>query len=401
MDRSVHPHDIDPAGIAALVAWLNDGCPGAPEAGTAMTGICRRLSACGIPLAYGGLFVRTLHPEIMGRRFIWGPETGTEASDATFEMLDEPEFQTSPIRWVFNKGERLRRRLGDPDCPLDFSFLDRFRSEGATDFYAAPLFQSAGQNHVCAWQTKAPGGFSDAALAALQSIEKPLARVTEVRSLERLAINLLDTYVGGQAGARILGGQIRRGNIEAIRAAIWLSDMRGFTARADRMPPADLVALLNRYFDCQVPAIREQGGEVLKFMGDGLLAIFPVEQAENRAVCARALQAAREAEAAVRDADWGRLERQGGVQFGVALHIGDVLYGNVGSANRLDFTCIGPAVNLAARIETLSGEIGRTILASADFALQCPQEIEHGTLQPLGSFTLKGVTVPQLVYGVA
>jgi len=141
---------------------------------------------------------------------------------------------------------------------------------------------------------------------------------------------------------------------------------------------------------------------VLKFMGDGLLAIFPVEDlAENRTVCARVLAAAREVEATIRDADWGGLEQRGGVKFGVALHVGEVLYGNVGSADRLDFTCIGPAVNLAARIEALSGQIGRTILASADFALQCPKELEQGSLIPLGTFTFKGVTVPQLVYGVA
>ena len=126
-----------------------------------------------------------------------------------------------------------------------------------------------------------------------------------------------------------------------------------------------------------------------------------VEEQENRAVCARVLAAARAVEATIREADWDGLEAPGGVQFGVALHIGDVLYGNVGSANRLDFTCIGPAVNLAARIEALSSQIGRTILASADFALQCPKEIEQGKLSPLGEFTLKGVTVPQLVYGVA
>jgi adenylate cyclase len=167
------------------------------------------------------------------------------------------------------------------------------------------------------------------------------------------------------------------------------------------MPATDVVALLNRYFDCQVPAIRAQGGEVLKFMGDGLLAIFPVDDlAENRAVCGGVLMAAREVEATIRAADWGGLEVRGGVQFGVALHVGEVLYGNVGSANRLDFTCIGPAVNLAARIEALSGQIGRTILVSADFALQCPQELEQNALVPLGTFALKGVAVPQLVYGI-
>jgi adenylate cyclase len=221
--------------------------------------------------------------------------------------------------------------------------------------------------------------------------------MTEIRTLKRVAINLLDTYVGGQAGGRILSGHIRRGDIEAIRAAIWLSDMRGFTARADRMPAGDLVELLNRYFDCQVPAIRDAGGEVLKFMGDGLLAIFPVGDQEERAVCDAVLAATRRIETAVADADWGGLETPRGVKFGVALHIGEVMYGNVGSTNRLDFTCIGPAVNLAARIEALSGQIGRTILASSAFSAHVPE----GALTPLGAFSLKGVALPQTVYGLA
>lgn len=398
---TIAPGSIDPQLLAETIDWLTDGCASAPTADQALDEICARLTACGVPLAYGAIFVRTLHPEIMGRRFIWKPEAGAEASSVGYDLFDQVEYQTSPIRYVFDEAKPLRRRLGDPDCPADFSFLDQYRAEGVTDFLAFPLRSSDGKIHACAWMTKAPAGFSDAAVAAIQAIERPMARMVEIRSLKRIAINLLDTYVGGHAGARILGGSIRRGNIESIRAAIWLSDMRGFTARADRMPATDLVDLLNRYFDCQVPAIRDQGGEVLKFMGDGLLAIFPVRQAESRDVCARALAAARAVEATVRAADWGGLEVPGGVHFGVALHIGDVLYGNVGSANRLDFTCIGPAVNLAARIEALSGEIGRTILASADFALQCSQEIEQGGLTPLGSFMLKGVTVPQRVYGVA
>jgi adenylate cyclase len=392
---------IDRTLLAEAIDWLIDGCPSAPTADLVLNQICERLTACGIPLAHGAVFVHTLHPEIMGRRFIWQPTIGSEATSVGYDLFDQVEYRSSPIKYVFDEAQPLRRRLGDPDCPLDFTFLDKFREEGVTDFLAYPLRSSDGTINACAWMTKASDGFTEEALAAIRSIEKPLARMVEARSLKRIAINLLDTYVGGRAGARILGGSIRRGNIESIRAAIWLSDMRAFTARADRMPAADLVALLNRYFDCQVPAIREQGGEVLKFMGDGLLAIFPVEQAENRAVCARVLAAARAAEATIRDADWGGLEKPGGVQFGVALHVGDVLYGNVGSADRLDFTCIGPAVNLAARIEALSAEIGRTILTSADFAMQCPQEIEHGTLTPLGSFALKGVAVPQLVYGVA
>ena len=391
---------IDQTGIAELVDWLSDGCPSASDGSAALNELCQRLTASGIALACGALYVRTLHPEIIGARFMWLPETGAEMSNATFEMMDDPELQASPIQWVIDSGARMRRRLGDPDCPMDFSMLDRFRADGITDFIVAPLRESRGKFHLCAWQTRAPGGFSEAAVATLQAIEKPLARVAEARSMERIAINLLDTYVGGQAGARILSGSIRRGNIEAIHAAIWLSDMRGFTARADRMPVADLVDLLNRYFDCQVPAILAHGGEVLKFMGDGLLAIFPIGDAATGAVCRNALAAARSVESTVAEADWGGLEAKGGLRFGVALHIGEVLYGNVGSSRRLDFTCIGPAVNVAARIEALSGQIGRTILASSDFAQHCPAEVENGALLPIGAFALKGVSAPQRVYGV-
>jgi len=386
---------IDQRLLAEAIDWMIDGCISAPTAELVLNQTCERLTACGVPLAHAAVFVRTLHPEIMGRRWFWqAGGGGSEGLDLGHDTMDNPEYRASPIRYVFDEVKPLRRRLGAPDCPIDFTFLEQFRNEGVTDFLAVPLRASDGTINACAWMTKAPGGFSDAAVAALEAIVRPMARMVEVRALKRIAINLLDTYVGNQAGARILAGSIRRGNVESIRAAIWLSDMRGFTARGDRMPAADLVALLNRYFDCQVPAIREQGGEVLKFMGDGLLAIFPVERADNRAVCARALQAARQVEAAIREADWGGLDQPGGVHFGVALHVGELLYGNVGSSNRLDFTCIGPAVNLAARIEALSGEIGRTILASSDFAEAC------GGMAPVGSFALKGVAAEQTVYGL-
>ncbi|HVZ01892.1 MAG TPA: adenylate/guanylate cyclase domain-containing protein [Dongiaceae bacterium] len=383
--------------LADTIEWLNDSCPGAESTDLVLPELCGRLIGHGVPLAYGGIFIRTLHPEIMGRRFIWRPGMPVEATSVGYDLFDDPEYRGSPIAWVFANGERLRRRLGDPDCPNDFTFLDRFRADGATDLVISPLRYSGGEVHVAAWMTQLPGGFPDHAVAMLHAIERPVARMAEIRTLKRIAVNLLDTYVGGQAGGRILGGHIRRGDIEAIRAAIWLSDMRGFTARADRMPPADLVELLNRYFDCQVPAIREAGGEVLKFMGDGLLAIFPVGDAGEAAVCRAVLSAARTIEAAIAGADWGGLEAPGGMKFGVALHVGEVMYGNVGSVNRLDFTCIGPAVNLAARIEKLSGEIGRTILASADFARHCGD----AHLAPLGAFALKGVAAEQTVYGLA
>jgi len=390
---------IDQRALAETIEWLNDGCPNAPLAEDALRETCVRLTAGGVALIHGAIFVRILHPVILGRRFIWHPKTGVTSETVGYELFDNPEYQTSPIKQVSQTGRPLRRRLGDPDCPMDFSFLDKFRAEGVTDFLALPLRSHEGHVHTSAWMSKQPGGFSDEEIAALETIAKPLARMVEVRSLRRTAISLLDTYVGGQAGRRILDGHIRRGDIEAIHAAIWLSDMRGFTARADRMAVTDLVSLLNRYFDCQVPLIRDHGGEVLKFMGDGLLAIFPTEGTTLAAACRNAFAAARKIEAEVAGADWAGLEEKGAVRFGVALHVGEVLYGNVGSENRLDFTCIGPAVNIAARIEKVSGEIGRTILASREFALHCGPELESGALVPVGEFTLKGVLAPQQVYG--
>ena len=381
--------------VEDLIAWLVGGCRSAADNAAVVTGLCERLVACGVPLARGALFIRTLHPEIMGRRLLWKAGEGTVISDAPFEYMQDPGYLNSPIVRVYETGRGLRRKLNDPACPNDFGILDELRAQGLTDYVVAPIVFSNGDTHVSTWCSAAPEGFSDRAIEILKAIEDPLARIVEVRGLRRVAENLLDTYVGGQAGARILAGQIRRGDIETIRAAIWLSDMRGFTARADRMKPEDLIALLNRYFDCQVPIIRKQSGEVLKFMGDGLLAIFPV-QTSVTAVCNRALTAARKVEAEIAAADWGGLEAPGGVKFGVALHVGEVLYGNVGSTNRLDFTCIGPAVNLAARIEALSGEIGRTILASAEFAASCGDR-----MAPLGAFALKGVAAEQVVYGVA
>ena len=186
----------------------------------------------------------------------------------------------------------------------------------------------------------------------------PLARVAEVRAWVRTAENLLSTYIGNQAGERIMAGKILRGDVEAISAAIWLSDMRGFTTLSERLPPKELIALLNRYFDAQVPAILEGGGEVLKFMGDGLLAIFPIAAgSEVGEVCRRTLSCAQEFKHSIAELPPPG-ENEAPIRFGLALHVGEVMYGNIGGGNRLDFTCIGPAVNLAARLEKVAAKLG-------------------------------------------
>jgi adenylate cyclase len=377
--------------IKEVADWLIDGARSAPQPAQVLAQLSERLVACGIPLWRVAVFVRTLHPQVMGRRFIWRPGIEVEVSEAPFELLESADFLENPIAQVYATGRALRRKLADPNCAVDFPVLSELRAEGITDYLASPLLFTDGAIHAVTCTTRQPGGFTDAQIAGIEAIITPLARVAEIRALRRMGSTLLDTYVGHDAGERILAGRIRRGDIEEIHAAIWLSDMRGFTALADSLPPPVLIDLLNRYFDCQVPVILEHGAEVLKFMGDGLLAIFTIAGDET-AVCERALAAARRAQANIAALSDSAMP---GLRFGLALHIGDVLYGNIGSGNRLDFTCIGPAVNCAARIEKLTSQLGRAILASGEFARHCAEEFT-----PLGEFRLAGFSAPQLVFGL-
>jgi adenylate cyclase len=379
----------------SIVDWLIDGARSAPRPEAVLTELCDQLVHAGIPLWRVAVFVRTLHPEIMGRRFIWQPDVGVTINEGLFDLLETERFQNSPFVAVMKSGRTIRRQLADQDNREEFSIFRELRAEGATDYLATPLIFTNDSVHVATWSTRQVGGFTDAQIAGIETIVKPLARVAEIRALQRTASNLLDTYVGHAAGERILAGRIRRGHTETIHSVIWLSDMRGFTSMADRLPPQKLVDLLNRYFDCQVPAILRHGGEVLKFIGDGLLAIFPFAEgmADTRKTCLCALAAAQEAEVNIDAID--TFTNTHGVRFGLALHIGEVLYGNIGSGNRLDFTCIGPAVNLAARLEKLAAGLGRTIILSADFAQQSRVDLE-----PLGEFTVGGFAAAQRAFGL-
>ena len=380
----------------AIVDWLSDGARTAPEPEQVLAELCDQLIAAGIPLWRVAVFVHTLHPDIVGRRFLWRSGAGVQTSRSPFEVVDTEGFQKSPLAHISRYGVAIRRRLVDGIS--DFPILHELRADGVTDYLASPLIFTNGEINVATWTTREPGGFTNEQIEGIESVIAPLARVTEVRELRRTAIGLLDTYVGNQAGARILSGRIRRGDADLIHAVIWLSDMRGFTALADRLPPGVLLNVLNGYFDSQVPAILKHGGEVLKFMGDGLFAIFPVAatEVEARETCNRALLAAREARVSVAkmSATHGS-ESVDNIHFGLALHVGEVLYGNIGSGNRLDFTCIGPAVNLAARIEKLASTLKRTILCSEEFASLCGRG-----LRPVGDFTVPGFAATQRVFGL-
>jgi adenylate cyclase len=383
--------------LQKLTDWLIDGARSAASPSRMMAETCEGLVAAGLPLWRVGVFVRTLHPDIFGRNFIWRPDAEVELGTVDFNILQAPEFQASPLAIVFRQGIEVRARVGDPDRQR-FPVIEDMRAEGVTDYIALPLLFIDGTVHASSWTTKQPGGFTDQQLTGLRSLVRPLARVIEIIQWRRTSSLLLDTYVGNRAGERILSGQIRRGHTDTMHAAIWLSDLRGFTALSDRLPAETVVDILNNYFDCQVSAIRTHGGEVLKFMGDGLLAVFPIDEyvGDVQQVCSSVLEAARESRASVEAMHYPIGDAVERFRFGVALHVGRILYGNIGGGNRLDFTCIGPAVNLAARLEKIAGKLSRTIVASEGFAGICA-----GGWSELGEFPIAGFAKAERVYGLA
>ena len=382
--------------LQKVTDWLIDGARSAASPSRMMSETCERLVAAGLPLWRVGVFVRTLHPDIYGRNFIWRPGAEVEIGSVDFNIVDSPEFKASPVSIVFAQGIEVRARVGSPESAR-FPIIEDMRAEGVTDYIALPLLFTDGLSNASSWTTKQPGGFTDAQLAALRALVPALARVIEIIQWRRTSSLLLDTYVGNRAGERILKGQIRRGHTDTMDAAIWLSDLRGFTALSDRLPAETVVDILNGYFDCQVAAIRAHGGEVLKFMGDGLLAVFPIDEyvGDVNQVCSHVLDAARESRASVEAMHYPIGETVERFRFGVALHVGRILYGNIGGGNRLDFTCIGPAVNLAARLEKIAGKLNRTVVASAGFAGVCA-----GSWDDLGEFPIAGFAKAERVYGL-
>ncbi|MEW6768072.1 MAG: adenylate/guanylate cyclase domain-containing protein [Pseudomonadota bacterium] len=382
----------------SVIDWLTDGARSAQRVDLFMAETCERLVACGVPLYRVGVFVRTLHPSMLGRNFIWRPGEAVKIGAMAHGDETGEEFLLSPLYKVFYGGEEVRQRMTNGAASNAPFFADMV-AERATDYIAFPLLMSDGANHASSWVTRAEGGFSDAQIDGMRSVMPSLTRMIEIFLLRRTAAGLLDNYVGARAGARILAGQIKRGHTETMNAVIWLSDLRGFTKLSDRLSSETVVQILNAYFDCQVPAILAHGGEVLKFMGDGLLAVFPIadDAADATLVCKRVLEAAQECRAQIAKLshDTGT-ETIDGFRFGLALHVGRVLYGNIGGGDRLDFTCIGPAVNLAARIEKIAGNLGRTVVVSSLF-----NQYAGVPFSDLGEFAVAGFSAPQRVYGLA
>ena len=376
--------------IQPVIDWLVGGAPPARVAPDVLLEFCRRVRAHGLSIYRAAVYVRTLHPNVLGRSFIWHEDKdGVEVGEAAYELLESDQFLKSPIRVVFIEQVEVRRRLADPACPLDFPILPDLLKEGATDFMGLPLRFVNGEVHVATFATRRPGGFTDAEVAALRALAPPLARIAEVYAHLRKAHNILDAYLGHHAGEKVLAGQIRRGDGEEIRAVIWFCDLRDSTVLADSMSRAEFLRLLNEFFECVLGPVLEQKGEVLRFIGDAALAIFPVGESPGDA-CDRALAAALEALARM---DKANASRARPLRFGIGLHLGDVLYGNIGTPSRIEFTVIGAAANEAARIEALCKELETPLVASEAVARHL-----SAALRPLGRHRLRGVAEPMALF---
>ena len=350
---------------------------------------CRWLLKAGVPMVRFNVFMFTLHPDFFGVLHQWSGKTGkVESRQGRHEVLKTRMFQDSPIRILESGASAMRRRLDAPGFVADYPILDEYKDAGATDYVLMALRFSNGSPNAITFTTERKGGFSTAELQLVGELLPYMARLAEVQSVTYLATTLLDTYVGKDAGGKVMVGNIRRGSVETIRAVVWLCDLRDFAILSEQMSGEALIGLLNDYFDCVGRPVRQRGGEILKFIGDAMLAIFRIaNEDELDSACSNALEAADEAQGLL--ATMNEARRKAGeppVAVGIGLHVGDVMYGNIGAADRLDFTVIGPAVNLAARIEGLCRELGRPVILSKEFAQASGAESES-----LGKHKLKGL----------
>ena len=375
--------------VPAIVEWLSGNeCHDLDDAGL-VAGLGRRLRAAGLPIDRLALHLRTLHPSILGRTVAWAPREPIEIHDREHQTMSLPDFADSPLRHVMETGEAVLVHTGSA-TDRGWTQIDVFRQRGLTELFVAPLSNADGPVSVVSFCTAQLQGFLPTHREALERVLPALRNVCELRVLRRTELTLLDTYIGAATAKRILAGRIRRGQVETLEAALMLCDLRGFTALSNRLPSARILALLNSYFDCVVPAITAAGGDVLKFMGDAVLAFFQDEDAARS--CAAAFQGA-----------LGVLENlkefpgaEGRLEVGVALHYGEVSYGNVGSASRLDFTVIGSDVNLVSRIQGVCSKTGHQLLASKRFATA----LDESALVPAGAYDLAGFTKAEELFAL-
>jgi adenylate cyclase len=383
--------------IGTVEDWLMAQTLAEPDLQTMFEGCCARLHAAGIPIARAYIACRILHPLFSVLALIWRPKTGIETQELP-RSRDIRGWQDSPFSLLTkNNVPSIRRRLAGPEAVVDFPVLAELRDEGITDYYGyvmsftgAPATPRAASGMVGSWATDRASGFSDGDISALLRIQKNLGIAAKVRIKDLISRNVVSTYLGPNAGLRVLSGAIARGDGEAIHAAVWFSDLRNSTGLAERLSPQDYLDALNAYFECTAGSVLQHGGEVLVMIGDAVMAIFPTEPLGVAAACDAALGAAEDAERRLIEMNATRGEP---MDFGVGLHVGDLIFGNIGVPERLQFTVVGPAANEVARVQALTKTLGRRILASREFAGHVDAEWDS-----LGAHRLQGIADAREVF---
>ncbi len=380
----------------AIVEWLAGEALHDSEPAVLYSELCQRLRGVGMPILRGQVAFRVLHPLYDASSLNWNAERGVVAELFRPEDSGGEQFLRSPMGHALtHRLPLLRRRLTGETALLDFAVLDDFVKLGGTDYVVFLIgFGQSGQNGIiCSWLADRASGFTDEEIAQLQRITRELAIALKARFERNIAHNVAHAYLGKHAGEAVLNGLIRRGDGEKITAALWFSDLRHSTEFADRLPAEAFLHLLDNYFEMTAAAVLDCGGEVVNLVGDAVLGLFRVEGAPQDA-CGRALAAAREARrrlgASPPRADGLALD------FGIALHLGQVIYGNVGVPERLQFTVVGAAVNEVVRVQDLTKQLGCSPLATARFA-----DAVAGPWRPLGEYQLRGFETPTAILALS
>jgi adenylate cyclase len=378
-----------------MTDWLMRGTHDEPAIDKIFVELCGQLRVAGVPVARASLHFRTHHPQWLGARIIWrNGMRNAEIQTVGYHVEATAEFLKSPLRAIIEGANEIRLRLQSSEVEsLYHPLCEELRAEGLTDYIAWPLDHTLGKRHLVTFATDAQRGFDDDHVAVLAEILPALALVSEIRLKNQLARTLLETYVGPHASEKILAGATTRGSGVTVDAAVLICDLRNFTALSNLKSRDEVIDILNGYFDAMAEPIVRNGGEILKFMGDGLLAIFPLS---NPSACSDLLRAIGEAQTALaRLNDQNLSAGRDALSYGIGVHVGDVMYGNIGSRNRLDFTVIGPAVNIASRLENLTKEVKRSVLFSKAFVERAGCESK---LEDVGSYSLRGLSEPITAY---
>lgn len=396
------------ADIVRIAGWVvRRGLAGAAEEDM-LREFCEKCRAAGLEISRAMALIDTLHPVHEGRVFRWRDEASNDPAMLEYGRSDEGEgatqWQTSPFFHMLQTGEEeMRLRIGFGET-ADFPVVHEMKEAGHTD-YLVFVHRFAGDNAIgemdcvySSWMTRHPEGFGEADLVALRRLVPPLALAIKATALARVAGTLVDVYLGRDAGRRVLEGRIRRGVAERIEAALWFSDLRSYTAITDSAQPSEIIPLLNDYAEAVITAIHEAGGDVLKLIGDGTLAVFRADDPAE--ACRRALSAEEKLRERMKALNERRQAEERPITTAyIGLHIGEVFYGNVGSFDRLDFTVVGPAVNETSRIASMCRSVDRPLLLSSSFADALPAA-ERARLVSVGRFALRGVGKAQHLFTI-